>query len=47
MKILLDECLPLDFRDLLPFAPAILQALESIEHGQTVAIPFSDRPISD
>src|ERR1017187_2518012 len=28
--------------DLLPFAPAILQALESIEHGQTVAIPISD-----
>jgi predicted nuclease of predicted toxin-antitoxin system len=28
--------------DLLPFAPTILQALESIEHGQTVAIPFRD-----
>ena len=28
--------------DLLPFACAILQALESIEHGQTIAIPFSD-----
>jgi len=28
--------------DLLPFAPAILQGLESIEPGQIVAIPTSD-----
>ena len=28
--------------DLLPLAPAILQALESIQHGQSLAIPFSD-----
>jgi len=27
--------------DLLPLAPAILQALESIQSSQTVAVPFS------
>src|SRR6266513_1176256 len=27
--------------DLLPLAPAILQALESIQPGQTVLVPFS------
>jgi predicted nuclease of predicted toxin-antitoxin system len=26
--------------DLLPLAPAIVNALESIQHGQTVVIPF-------
>jgi predicted nuclease of predicted toxin-antitoxin system len=28
--------------DLLPLAPAIMKALESIQHGQSVVIPFSD-----
>ena len=28
--------------DLVPLAPAIMKALESIQHGQSVVIPFSD-----
>lgn len=28
--------------DLLPLAPAIMKALESIQHGQSVVIPFSN-----
>lgn len=52
MKILLDECLPLDFRlvrsrtnqieDLLPLVNTIVQALETIQPGQTAAIPLPD-----
>ena len=59
MKILLDECLPVDFRhsfqaheahtaewagtnqieDLLPLAPAILEALKTVRPGETVSVP--------
>jgi hypothetical protein len=38
MKILLDEWI----EDLLPLVNTILQALETIQPGQTAAIPFPD-----